>query len=332
MKAKYFGIIPATVRYSKALSGDAKVLFTEIDALADEHGYCYAQNPHFAAKFEVSSKTITRWINELVEAKFVYREVIKDDKGTRRRLYPVYQNIYGGVGQICPTGGTDVSHRTIIYNKNKEKDKEEYPTNLFDQKYNPNIPGGFDMTDAKEKLDAYLSKKENCDYVRQMAMKKYSDEWLQNYVREFVINKFSTKYYTQIKAFPQLINHFVKWVKNHREKKPAKKAIDWADLQSKLSLFVETQKGKDVQSIANINMQKFWEPRIQRIKESKVLSKMKMLEPKELLAFAIKFASANFRAKAFDEILTEIENNNYLSNYKKLYDAVEKAYKQRNGI
>ena len=45
----YFGILPANVRYDKRLKPMEKILYTEITALANKKGYCYATNSYFAS-------------------------------------------------------------------------------------------------------------------------------------------------------------------------------------------------------------------------------------------------------------------------------------------
>ena len=44
----YFGILPANVRYDKRLKPMEKILYTEITALSNAKGYCYATNSYFA--------------------------------------------------------------------------------------------------------------------------------------------------------------------------------------------------------------------------------------------------------------------------------------------
>ena len=42
----YYSILPATVRYNEQLKPNEKLLYSEITALANKNGYCYAKNKY----------------------------------------------------------------------------------------------------------------------------------------------------------------------------------------------------------------------------------------------------------------------------------------------
>ena len=63
----YFSIIPANVRYDKRLKPNEKLLYSEITALCDKNGFCWATNAYFANLYEVDKKTVGVWINHLKE-------------------------------------------------------------------------------------------------------------------------------------------------------------------------------------------------------------------------------------------------------------------------
>lgn len=86
----YYAIIPANVRYDEELTPNAKLLYGEITALCNEKGYCWATNSYFADLYNSNKKTISRWINQLIEkgyitSKLFYREGSKIIE--RRHLY-----------------------------------------------------------------------------------------------------------------------------------------------------------------------------------------------------------------------------------------------------
>ena len=62
-----YGILPANVRYHEGLSSFAKLMYTEISALSNKHGYCFATNAYFVKVFNKSSATISRVLTELKE-------------------------------------------------------------------------------------------------------------------------------------------------------------------------------------------------------------------------------------------------------------------------
>lgn len=79
MKPSYYAIIPADVRYSK-LKPNAKLLYGEITALSNKHGYCFATNNYFAELYGVSKNTVSLWIQELKEHNFISVEIIYNEK------------------------------------------------------------------------------------------------------------------------------------------------------------------------------------------------------------------------------------------------------------
>lgn len=89
----YYAVIPADVRYCKELSASAKLLYGEITALCSKKGFCWASNKYFADLYNVSPRSITRWITELAEARFV--GVDENVQGGRRILLGgVDENVY----------------------------------------------------------------------------------------------------------------------------------------------------------------------------------------------------------------------------------------------
>jgi len=83
----YYGILPANVRYAKNVCSSAKLLFTELSALTNKEGYCFASNSYFAKLYDVSEKSISNWIKELDEAGFIKSEVTKNNSGTYRKIF-----------------------------------------------------------------------------------------------------------------------------------------------------------------------------------------------------------------------------------------------------
>lgn len=96
----YYAIIPASVRYDKRVTPNAKLLYGEITALCNERGYCWASNEYFANLYCVSKTSISSWIAQLAKSKYitiqmVYKEGSKEILHRYIRLfeYPIQENL-----------------------------------------------------------------------------------------------------------------------------------------------------------------------------------------------------------------------------------------------
>lgn len=78
-KISYYSIIPATVRYDSELKPAEKLLYSEITALANRNGYCFAQNRYFANLYKVSIETVSRWIANLQKQGYIKIEIIRNE-------------------------------------------------------------------------------------------------------------------------------------------------------------------------------------------------------------------------------------------------------------
>lgn len=74
----YWTVIPAAVRYDRALPPNAKLLYGEVAALSDKRGYCYAQNSYFAELFGLSDRSVSRLLAALAERGYLRMEVVRD--------------------------------------------------------------------------------------------------------------------------------------------------------------------------------------------------------------------------------------------------------------
>ena len=79
----YYAIIPATIRYDKNITPNAKLLYAEITALCNEKGYCWASNAYFAELYGVSKTSISNWISSLqkngyISVDMIYKENSKE--------------------------------------------------------------------------------------------------------------------------------------------------------------------------------------------------------------------------------------------------------------
>ena len=88
----YYGILPANVRYCKGLCANAKVLYTELTALTQKEGYCFASNNYFAELYGVHKNTVSRWFSKLEQNGFIRVEI---EENYRRKVW-INENVKGG--------------------------------------------------------------------------------------------------------------------------------------------------------------------------------------------------------------------------------------------
>ena len=108
-KPSYFSILTADVRYDERLRPNEKIMFSEITALSNKHGYCSASNNYFSKLYKVHKDTISDWINNL--KKYGYINVVLERKdGTKqiikRKIYinhPYVENDRYPIGEITDT-------------------------------------------------------------------------------------------------------------------------------------------------------------------------------------------------------------------------------------
>ncbi len=143
----YYAIIPANIRYDKEIPPTAKLLYSEITALCNVKGYCWPNNEYFAELYDVSERTIRRWISKLVDKSYITVE-FQYKAGTKeilRRYIKLSANsesvceetdCVGGdknvhtYGQKCPIGGdknvrdNNINNNNIIINNNSPSDEK----------------------------------------------------------------------------------------------------------------------------------------------------------------------------------------------------------------
>ena len=132
----YFGILPANVRYDKRLKPMEKILYTEITALSNAKGYCYATNSYFAKLYGVHKNTAGAWINNLEKYGFIVSRIIYES-GTKnvkeRQIYSI-----------------DTSNNFIDTSQEKDCDPINEKIDTYQQK---------DCDPINEKIDTPINKK-----------------------------------------------------------------------------------------------------------------------------------------------------------------------------
>lgn len=86
----YYSVLPANIRYDSSLSGDVKVLYSEITALCNKQGYCWASNSYFSSLYNKNIRTIQRWISVLEKQGYISTELFykpHSNEVEQRRIY-----------------------------------------------------------------------------------------------------------------------------------------------------------------------------------------------------------------------------------------------------
>jgi hypothetical protein len=120
----YYAIIPAMVRYDEDLTPNAKLLYGEITCLTSREGYCWAHNKYFAELYNVSSRTITLWIGQLISKGYLKSELVYQEDSCavdKRKLFVCdsvqikqYQEKMGG---MVKNNRTVKNHHTVKNNQ-----------------------------------------------------------------------------------------------------------------------------------------------------------------------------------------------------------------------
>ncbi|WP_270382963.1 conserved phage C-terminal domain-containing protein [Ligilactobacillus salivarius] len=174
-KPSYYSILTADVRYDEKLNASEKLLFSEITALSNKHGYCTAGNGYFSKLYNVSDRSVTRWIKHLKELGYLkYVPIYKKDSKEvdERRLYPLTnskdpldKNVYGG-RQKCPrpldknvedniTSINNINTNNDIKensNKSNSNNKDNFDYKKFIEWFNELSDKNFRNTETNRKL------------------------------------------------------------------------------------------------------------------------------------------------------------------------------------
>tara|TARA_R110000824_G_scaffold1834_7_gene9118 strand:+ start:1506 stop:2156 length:651 start_codon:yes stop_codon:yes gene_type:complete len=123
----FYSIIPATIRYDKELTPNAKLLYAEITSLLQMNGVCYASNKYFSELYGKNKVTISRWIKELKESGYIsVSYTYKEDSNEIANRY--MQICYGGLSKndkgvltkMLKSNTTKVNTNTTYSNKEKD--------------------------------------------------------------------------------------------------------------------------------------------------------------------------------------------------------------------
>lgn len=144
MTATYYTILPAEIRLDKRLSAFEKILYSDILALANKKGYCYATNQYFAKTYQMSISSISHAISKLVDLDFIKRIYEYKDNTKmieRRKLYvqiinntpiknfpyPLGEKTNQGIGDNCKDNNININNIKDNMGHTTKVDREESP-------------------------------------------------------------------------------------------------------------------------------------------------------------------------------------------------------------
>ena len=113
----FYSIIPADLRYDKRLKASEKIFFSEISALTNVYGYCYAGNRYFSNLYGCDIRTISRWVSNLEKLGYIKVELVRDERQTilERRIY-TRESMLGGIDKNVDRGVDNSASRGIDKN------------------------------------------------------------------------------------------------------------------------------------------------------------------------------------------------------------------------
>lgn len=135
MTKPFLTIIPYNVRNDKRLTSNEKLFYGDLVGLAQNEGYCYAENKWFVETFEVSERTIRNWLENLENCGYIKRHF--DQQGGRKIyvLQGFQKNIskeekkFRGVGKNFPPEYINTDKENIL-----EEEEGVLPNDNFNEK------------------------------------------------------------------------------------------------------------------------------------------------------------------------------------------------------
>lgn len=186
----YYSILTAEVRYDKELTPNAKLLYSEITCLTNKNGKCWASNNYFAALYEVSPITISRWINELAKKGYINisMQYLPNSKQIEKRIIGINkndntykQNSLGGINKIVKGGiNKIVKDNTTSINNTSNNNIEGKPSSL-DEVNNYFLQKNFDLSEAINFFEYYENNGWKQGKNKMKKWKLAANRWMRNY-------------------------------------------------------------------------------------------------------------------------------------------------------
>lgn len=197
----YYSILTAEVRYDRNLKDKAKLLYSEITALSDKYGYCYASNKYFAELYGVSVTTISLLIKDLVENGYIESEIIYKE-GTKEILNRYLKIVKGGYLRNLKGG---------YLSKVKDNNKNNNNTRLNNKYYEDKELNDLflEYLQVRKKLKAVNSDRAINSLIK--ILEVYDDPTKYKMIEQSIINSWKSIYQLKdIKMQPKWISKEIK--------------------------------------------------------------------------------------------------------------------------
>ena len=116
VKPNYYAVIPASVRYDKRLTANAKLLYGEISSLCNKEGRCWATNNYFAELYGIDKRSIQRLIQSLHALGYI-KMTVEYKEGTKTISKRYVQICHESSDKnVTPPGDKNVTHNNTSIN------------------------------------------------------------------------------------------------------------------------------------------------------------------------------------------------------------------------
>lgn len=171
----FYAIIPANIRYDSEIPPNAKLLYSEITALCNVKGYCWPTNEYFAELYNVSERTISRWISKLIQKAYIVVEY--QYKVGTKEILKRYIKLAGHTESVCEENaclGSDKNVNTYRQKCHLGGDKNVRENNINNNNIINNyilsssedepVDNSVDNLELISKIIEYLNQKCSTDY------------------------------------------------------------------------------------------------------------------------------------------------------------------------
>jgi len=125
-KPENYILIPAEVKNCKELKPIEKLIFGDITCLCNQKGYCWAGNRYFAELYQISKRSVSRYINHLKELNFITAVVERDaNKKVIKRTIKINDNPIEKTDSTSGQNFLSPVDRTVQYNNTSYNNKKE---------------------------------------------------------------------------------------------------------------------------------------------------------------------------------------------------------------